>query len=360
LGQILTRDNLNAAYHRVKVNKGSGGVDKMSVDELLPYLREYRLELLQQIRDGKYKPKPVRQVEIPKEEKGKFRKLGIPTVVDQLIQQAITQVLTPIYEPQFSDSSFGFRPGCKAHDALKQCKAYADAGYVYVVDMDLEKFLDNVCQSKLIEVLSRRLKDGAVISLIHKYLNAGIMNHGVFERSETGVLQGDPLSPLLHNVMLNELKRRGHKFVCYADDCMILCKSRRRAERTLESITRYIERELFLKVNREKTHVEHISWVKYLGYGFYRRKGKLRFRVHAKSAAKTKEKVRAILDRNKPTPNEVRPIRLKQFIQGWVNYFKLADMKQLLTETDTWIRRKIRAIYWKQWKKVRTRYRMIR
>ena len=281
-----------------------------------------------------------------------------------MIQQAITQELTLVYEPQFSDSSFGFRPGRKAHDALKQCKAYADAGYVYVVDMDLEKFFGNVYQSKLVEVLSRSIKDGAVISLIHKYLNAGIMNHGIFERSETGAVQGGPLSPLLSNVMLNELdeelERREHKFVRYADECMILCKSRRSAERTLESITRYIERKRFLKVNREKTPAPYISRVKYLGYGFYRRKGKLRFRVHAKSAAKMKEKVRAILDRNKLTPNAVRPIRLKQFIHGWVNDFKLIDMKQLLMEVDTWIRRKIRAIYWKQWKKVRTRYCMMR
>ena len=281
-----------------------------------------------------------------------------------MIQQAITQELTLVYEPQFSDSSFGFRPGRKAHDALKQCKAYEDAGYVYVVDMDLEKFFGNVYQSKLVEVLSRSIKDGAVISLIHKYLNAGIMNHGIFERSETGAVQGGPLSPLLSNVMLNELdeelERREHKFVRYADECMILCKSRRSAERTLESITRYIERKRFLKVNREKTPAPYISRVKYLGYGFYRRKGKLRFRVHAKSAAKMKEKVRAILDRNKLTPNAVRPIRLKQFIHGWVNDFKLIDMKQLLMEVDTWIRRKIRAIYWKQWKKVRTRYCMMR
>lgn len=198
-----------------------------------------------------------------------------------MIQQAITQELTLVYEPQFSDSSFGFRPGRKAHDALKQCKAYADAGYVYVVDMDLEKFFGNVYQSKLVEVLSRSIKDGAVISLIHKYLNAGIMNHGIFERSETGAVQGGPLSPLLSNVMLNELdeelERREHKFVRYADECMILCKSRRSAERTLESITRYIERKRFLKVNRKKTPAPYISRVKYLGYGFYRRKGNFVF-----------------------------------------------------------------------------------
>lgn len=270
LKRILTRDNMNAAYLKVKSNKGASGIDKMSVDELLPYLREHRLQLLKQIRDGKYRPNPVRRVEIPKEGKGKTRKLGIPTVVDRVIQQAISQVLTSIYEPQFSESSFGFRPRRGAHDALKQCQKYADEGYVYVVDMDLEKFFDTVCQSKLIEILSRSIKDGRVISLIHKYLNAGIICQGVFERSEKGVPQGGPLSPLLSNVMLNELdkelEKRGHKFVRYADDCMILCRSRRSAERTLASIIQFIEKKLFLKVNREKTSVAHISKVKYLGY----------------------------------------------------------------------------------------------
>ena len=192
LRKILSRENMNDAYKKVRSNRGTGGVDEMSVDELLPYLREHRLELLRQIKDGKYKPNPVRRVEIPKEEKGKVRKLGIPTVVDRMIQQAIAQVLTPIYEPQFSESSFGFRPKRGAHDALKQCQRYANEGYLYVVDMDLEKFFDTVCQSKLIEVLSRSIKDGRVISLIHKYLNAGIVRQGVFERSEQGVPQGGP------------------------------------------------------------------------------------------------------------------------------------------------------------------------
>ncbi len=364
LRRIISRDNMNEAYKKVKTNKGAGGVDKMRVDELLPYLSKHRTSLLQQIRDGRYKPNPVRRVEIPKEERGKVRKLGIPTVVDRVVQQAIAQVLTPIYEPQFSDSSFGFRPKRGAHDALKQCQKYADEGYVYVVDMDLEKFFDTVCQSKLIEILSRSIKDGRVISLIHKYLNAGVVQHGVFERSEQGVPQGGPLSPLLSNVMLNELdkelEKRGHKFVRYADDCMILCKSRRGARRTLESITKFIEGKLFLKVNRDKTSVIHISKAKYLGYGFYRYKGKCRFKVHAKSQAKMKNRLRAITNRSKAISNEERPQILKRFIKGWVNYFKLADMKGLLKAIDEWLRRRIRAIYWKQWKKVRTRYRMIR
>ena len=364
LKRIISRDNMNAAYFKVKSNRGAGGVDKMSVDELLPYLREHRLSLLQQIRDGKYKPNPVRRVEIPKEERGKARKLGIPTVVDRVIQQAIAQVLTPIYEPQFSEASFGFRPKRGAHDALKTCQRYADEGYVYVVDMDLEKFFDTVCQSKLIEILSRSIKDGRVISLIHKYLNAGVIRQGVFERSEQGVPQGGPLSPLLSNVMLNELdkelERRGHKFVRYADDCMILCKSRRSAERTLSSIIPFIEKKLFLKVNREKTSVAHISMVKYLGYGFYRYKGKCRFKVHKKSLAKMKKRLRAITNRSKAISNEERPLILKRFVKGWVNYFKLADMKNMLRQLDEWLRRRIRAIYWKQWKKVKTRCRMIR
>ena len=364
LKQILTRDNMNNAYRKVKSNKGGSGVDKMSVEELLPYLREHRTSLPREIKEGKYKPNPVRRVEIPKEEKGKFRKLGIPTVVDRVIQQAIAQVLMPIYEKQFSENSYGFRPKRGAHDALKQCQKYADEGYVYVVDMDLEKFFDTVCQSKLIEILSRSIKDGKVISLIHKYLHAGVIQHGIFERSEQGVPQGGPLSPLLSNVMLNELdkelEKRGHKFVRYADDCMILCKSRRSAERTLTSIIRYIEEKLYLKVNREKTSVAHISKVKYLGYGFYRYKGKCRLKVHKKSQEKMKNRLREITKRSKAISNKERQNTLNRFIKGWVNYFKLADMRGKLEQVDKWLRRKIRAIHWKQWKKVKTRYRMIR
>jgi len=363
LERILHRDNLNAAYKKVKSNKGSGGVDGMDVEELLTYLKKHGRELNQQIMEGKYKPNPVRRVEIPKEEKGKFRKLGIPTVIDRVYQQAIAQVLSPIFEKQFSDNSFGFRPRRGAHDALKQCRKNANEGYVYVVDMDLEKFFDNVCQSKLIEVLSRTIKDGRVISLIHKYMNAGVVANGLFEKTEVGVPQGGPLSPLLSNIMLNELdkelERRGHRFVRYADDCMVFCKSKKAAERTLRNILPYIEGKLFLKVNRDKTEVAHISKVKYLGYALYNHKG-FRFRVHPKSVEKMKKKLRELTDRNNGWGNEYRKLKLQQFIRGWVNYFKMADMKSLLQNTDEWLRRRIRAIYWKQWKKLKTRIRKLR
>lgn len=364
LEQILNRNNMNLAYKRVKSNKGAGGVDGMSVDTLLPYLRNNGADLIRQIRERKYKPNPVRRVEIPKEEKGKYRKLGIPTVVDRVIQQAITQVLTPIFEPQFSENSYGFRPSRGAHDALRKCKKYADEGYVYVVDMDLEKFFDNVSQSKLIEILSKTIKDGRVISLIHKYLNAGVMHNGVFEKTLVGVPQGGPLSPLLSNIMLNELdkelERRGHKFVRYADDCMIFCKSRKSANRTLKNIIPYIEGKLYLKVNKAKTETAHISKIKYLGYGFYRYRGICKMKVHKKSINKMKDKIRVLTRRSNGWSNEKRTEKINQFVRGWVNYFSMADMKKLMLETDEWLRRKIRAVYWKQWKKIKTKYRMLK
>ena len=364
LDLILRKENLNKAYKQVKANKGSGGIDGMQVDELLPCLRENQETLIQKIRDGRYKPNPVRRVEIPKETKGEFRKLGVPTVVDRVIQQAMTQELIPIYEEQFSENSYGFRPKRGAHDALRQCQKNVNDGYVYVADMDLEKFFDTVCQSKLIEVMSRTIKDGRVISLIHKYLNAGVIANGMFECTGIGMPQGGPLSPLLSNVMLNELdkelERRGHRFVRYADDCMIFCKSKKSAERTLKNIIPFIERKLFLKVNRKKTEVAHISKVKYLGYSFYKYKGKCRFRVHPKSVTKMKNKIRELTDRSNGMSNAKREEKYQQFVRGWVNYFKLADMKNLLKATDEWARRRVRAVYWKQWKKIKTKYRMLK
>lgn len=361
---ILRKDNMNKAYKKVKSNGGAGGIDGMQVDELLPYLKEHNDKLIQEIKDGKYKPNPVRRVEIPKETKGEYRKLGVPTVVDRVIQQAITQELVPIFEPQFSKSSFGFRPKRGQHDALRQCQKYVNDGYVYVVDMDLEKFFDTVGHSKLIEVLSRTIKDGRVISLIHKYLNAGALANGLFEKTEIGMPQGGPLSPLLSNVMLNELdkelERRGLRFVRFADDCMIFCRSRKSAQRAMNNIVAYIEGKLFLRVNRTKTVVAHIKDVKYLGYGFYIYKHECRLRVHPKSVAKMRKRIRELTDRNKGISNDEREKRYREYVEGWIMYFRLADMKNLLKATDSWARHRIRAVYWRQWKKVRTRYKMLR
>jgi RNA-directed DNA polymerase len=356
---VLAPTNLNKAYLQVKSNKGSGGVDGMGVEELLDYLLQHKAELLTSIAIGKYKPNPVRRVEIPKEG-GKKRQLGIPTVVDRVIQQAIAQILSPIYEPLFSNSSYGFRPKRSAHDALKQCQEYISNGYKYTVDMDLEKYFDTVCHSKLIEVLSRTIKDGRVISLIHRYMNAGVIEKGKFVETKIGVPQGGPLSPLLSNIMLNELdkelERRGHKFVRYADDCMILCKSKRAARRTLDHIIPFIEGELYLKVNKEKTVVAHVNDVKFLGYGFYINKGKGLLRVHSKSIIKMKEKVKLLTCRSNGWGNERRKVALRQYITGWVNYFKLANMKSLLMDVDGWYRRRLRMVIWKQWKRIKTRF----
>jgi len=357
LEQILSPSNLNRAFKRVRSNKGSGGIDKMEVESLKDYLVDNKGELIQTILAGKYRPNPVRRVEIPKE-KG-VRKLGIPTVVDRVIQQAIAQVLSPIYEKQFSENSYGFRPGRNAHQALNKCRDYITDGYMFAVDMDLEKFFDTVNQSKLIEVLSRTIKDGRVISLIHKYLNAGVVIRNKFEDTEMGVPQGGPLSPLLSNVMLNELdeelERRGHRFVRYADDMVILCKSIRSAERTLANIVPYIENKLFLKVNREKTVTAYVSRIKFLGYSFYVSKGKGRLRVHPKSIAKMKSRIRLLTSRSNGWGYARRKEALRQYITGWVNYFKLADMQKLLERVDTWYRRRLRMVIWKQWKRLRTR-----
>lgn len=358
LEQILSPANLNQAYKRVRNNKGSGGVDKMKVESLKDYLVANKDELVASILGGKYRPNPVRRVEIPKDN-GKKRQLGIPTVVDRVIQQAITQVLSPIYEKQFSSSSYGFRPKRNAHQALSQCRDYITAGYKYAVDMDLEKFFDTVNQSKLVEILSRTIKDGRVISLIHKYLNAGVVVRNKFEETKVGVPQGGPLSPLLSNIMLNELdkelEQRGHRFVRYADDLVILCKSKRSAERTLRNILPYIEEKLFLKVNREKTVVAYISRIKFLGYSFYVNKGQGRLRLHPKSLVKMRERIKELTSRSNGWGEERRKVSLKEYIIGWVNYFKLADMKSLLPKVDEWYRRRLRAVIWKRWKRIRTR-----
>lgn len=272
LEQILSSDNLNEAYRQVVRNGGAGGVDKMETSELLPYLNLHKDELLARLMSGKYRPSPVRRVEIPKDN-GRKRQLGIPIVVDRFIQQAISQILIPIYEPQFSDNSFGFRPNRSAHDALERVRKTADGGNRYCVGLDLERFFDTVNHSKLIEVISRTIKDGRVVSLIHKYLNAGVMVRHKYEESKEGVPQGGPLSPILSNILLNELDKeldhRGHPFVRYADDCLIMVKSKRATERVRDSVSDFVEKKLFLKVNKEKTVIGALSGKKYLGYSFY-------------------------------------------------------------------------------------------
>ena len=360
LEEIVSRGNLNRAYKRVKKNKGAGGVDGMKVDELLQYLKDNGEEIRQSVLAGKYQPQPVRRVEIPKDN-GKTRKLGIPTAVDRVIQQAIAQVLTPIYEPKFAETSYGFRPKRSAHDALKKSREYLNAGKVWTVDMDLEKFFDTVNQSKLMEILARDIKDGRVLSLIHKYLRAGVVWCGRFEDTEVGVPQGGPLSPLCANIMLNELdhelERRGHSFVRYADDMVIFCGSKASAEQTLEHIVPFIEKKLYLKVNREKTVVAYAGKIKFLGYGFYKGRRGFSLRVYAKSKAKMKARVRELTSRRTVNDYEKWKVDLKRYVVGWVNYYKLADMGKYLQSIDEWMRRRIRMVFWKKWKRVRTRWR---
>lgn len=364
LEQILDPENLNKAYKQVKKNKGSHGVDGMSTNTLLEYLKQNGNTLRKTILDGKYRPSPVRRVEIPKDN-GKKRQLGIPTAVDRVIQQAIMQKLSPLYDVTFSETSYGFRPKRSAHDALGKTIEYANEGYTYVVDMDLEKFFDIVNQSKMIEILSRTIKDGRVISLIHKYLRAGAIVNKRFEETQIGLAQGGNLSPLCSNIMLNELdkelERRGIRFVRYADDIMLFARCKRSAARIMAHILPFIENKLKLRVNKEKTKVAYIGQVKFLGYGFYPSKGsKIKLKVHRKSIEKMKSKVRVITSRSRGISYETLKLELKQYVRGWVNYFKHANMKMILESTDAWLRRRLRMFIWKRCKKTKTRYRLLK
>lgn len=358
LEQILSPANLNAAYRQVVRNKGAAGVDRMSCDRLLGYLLEHKDELTESIRQRTYRPDPVRRVEIPKDN-GKKRQLGIPTVVDRMIQQAIAQVLTPIYERQFSDGSYGFRPKRGAHGALVKACEIVSKGYRYAVDIDLERFFDTVDHAKLIEILQRTIKDDAVISLIHRYLNAGVMISGKYEQTKEGTPQGGPLSPLLANILLNELdkelERRGHPFVRYADDGLIFCRSRRAAERVRDSITKFIESRLKLRVNCEKTESAYIGKLKFLGYGFYIRNDKCRLRLHQKSEAKLRKRLKEITSRSNGMGYQRRKDTLREYLRGWTEYYCLADMGTKVSEIDQWLRRRIRMCIWKAWKRPKTR-----
>ena len=359
LERVVSPVNLNRAYKQGVSNGGSGGVDKMETEDLLPYLKLHKDELVNSLLDGSYRPNPVRRVEIPKDG-GKKRQLGIPTVIDRLIQQSISQVLGPLYERQFSDNSFGFRPKRSAHQALLRAQSYINTGYKYCVDLDLEKFFDTVNHSKLIEILSRTVKDGRVISLVHKYLLSGVMVDGHHESRVHGTVQGGPLSPLLGNVMLHELdtelESRGHKFVRYADDCMIFCKSKRSASRVKTSIIAFIEKHLFLKVNQDKTSVGYVRGMKFLGYSFYVKSGECRLPVHPQSYLKLKARLKELTGRSNGMGYEQRKSKLHLFIRGWIGYFQLADMQSHLKRIDEWLRRRIRMCIWKYWKKVKTRF----
>lgn len=361
LETIVEDANIEKAIQRVVSNKGSGGVDKMQVAEVRTHFAQNWSYLKKLIMEGHYSPKAVKRVEIPKDN-GKKRGLGIPTVTDRVIQQAIVQVLTPIFEPLFSENSYGFRPRRNAHQAVQKVVSYANEGYRYTIDLDLEKYFDTVNHSRLIQILSNTIKDGRVISLIHKYLNAGVVVKHKFEETTKGVPQGGPLSPLLSNIYLNEfdkeMERRGNRCVRYADDCVLLFKSERSALRVKETVTRYLEEKLYVKVNQEKTTVAYITKIKFLGFGFYIEKSdNVRVTVHKKTKEKMKKRIREITKRNRPISSIQLSYELELFIRGWVNYYKIADMKKFLKETDEWSRRRIRMIYWKRWKRIRTRYR---
>lgn len=359
LEKILSSDNMNSAFKRVKANKGASGIDDMKVDELLQYLKENGEQIKEDIRKGKYNPKAVRRVEIPKTD-GNKRKLGIPTVVDRVVQQAIAQQLSKIYELMFSENSYGFRSNRSCHDAILKAKEIMNNGYKWVVDLDLEKFFDTVNQDLLIAIIRRTINEDKVVSLIRKYLQAGVLVNGVFEKTEKGTPQGGNISPILSNIVLNELdkelEKRGLHFVRYADDCIIFTKSKKAAERVMESITKFIETKLRLKVNREKSKIDRPWRIKYLGFSFYQAKGKVEIRVHPKSIEKFKNKVRTITSRSKAMSMETRYLKLKQVIRGWVNYFKIANMGKIVQTLDKWIRRRIRMCYWKQWKKIKTKH----
>lgn len=365
LDLILETSNLSRAITRVVENKGSSGIDGMNVIEGRKYFYEHKEEIKTAIKTRTYKPKPVKRVEIPKPDGG-IRNLGVPCVVDRILQQAIHQVLSPIYEEKFSEYSYGFRPNRDCHMAINKVMEYLNEGYIYVVDIDLEKFFDTVNHDKLISLLLKTIKDGEVISLIRKYLVSGIMVNGVVIESEQGTPQGGNLSPLLSNIVLNELDKelesRGLRFVRYADDCMIFVKSIRAGQRVMESITNFIEKKLRLKVNKSKSKVALYNEVKYLGFGFYHspQHRQIRMRVHEKSIKRIKTKIKELTKRSWSVDLTYRLLKLKQVIIGWVNYYKLADMKMLVQELDRLIRTRIRMCIWKSWKTISKRYRALK
>ena len=363
LEEILSRDNLNLAFKRVVSNKGVAGVDGVTTEELLEYLKEHKEKLLEDIRNRKYKPQPVKRVEIPKEN-GKKRKLGIPTTVDRVMQQAISQVLTPIYEEEFSNASYGFRPRRSCEMAITRSLELLNDGYEWIVDIDLERFFDTVHHDRLMNIISRRVKDGDVISLIRKFLVSGVMVEGKYEKTKLGTPQGGNLSPLLSNIMLNELDKeletRGLNFVRYADDCNIFLKSEKAAERVMKSVTTFIENKLGLIVNAEKTKITRPMKAKFLGFSYVKMNDKWECIPHKSSIRKFVRELKRLTKRNWSISLDERLAKLRMLIVGWVNYFRKAKMKNALRKIDSKLRKRIRVVIWKQWKKTKKRYESLR
>ena len=363
LEKILDENNLKFAYKQVYQNKGASGIDKVTVEQLENYMKENIDSIKEQIRRRKYIPRPVRRVYIPKDN-GDKRGLGIPTVMDRVLQQAIVQVLSPIYEEQFSNSSYGFRPNRSCEMAVTRLLEMFNDGYTWIVDIDLEKFFDNVCHDKLISIIMKTIHDGELVSLIRKYLKAGVMEKGVIQESKKGTPQGGNLSPLLSNIMLNELdkelEKRKLNFTRYADDCIIVVKSEKAANRVMESITKYIEKKLGLKVNVAKSKVARPKDIKYLGYGFYTNsKGIIRPKPHIKSMQKFQRKLKQLTKRKWSITLDERLRKINYVIRGWINYFRICDMRRFLEKVEEKIRHRIRTIIWKQWKVPKARYKAL-
>jgi len=360
--RIWERQDLLAALERVERNGGAPGIDGMTVEELRPYLKEHWLEIREALDQQTYRPRPVRRVEIPKPDGG-MRLLGIPTVMDRLLQQAIAQALTPLYEPLFSTQSYGFRPGRNAHQALKQAQKYVQAGYEWVVDIDLEKYFDRVNHDMLMARVARVVKDKRVLKLIRAYLKSGVMVNWVVLDTAEGTPQGGPLSPLLSNIMLDdldkELERRGHKFVRYADDCNIYVRTQRAGERVKESVKTFLEKKLKLKVNPKKSKVELASRVKFLGFSFYKRKGEVHIRVAKRSLERYRDKLRHLTKRTRSGKLEEVIEAINQYTMGWIAYYRLADTPSVFEGLDSWTRRRLRQMVWKRWKRGTTRYRKL-
>lgn len=363
LESILDKANLKAAWEQVAGNDGAPGVDGMKAKDLRAHLVEQWAGYEQALLEGKYRPQAVRRAEIPKPNGG-VRQLGIPTVMDRFIQQAVARKLDEEYDPTFSESSYGFRRGRSTHQALDKALEYLNGGLTYIVEIDLEKFFDRVNHDRLMHRLSKRIGDKRVLKLVRSYLKAGVLENGIVRRNEEGTPQGGNLSPVLSNIVLDELDKelegRGHKFVRYADDISIYCTSQRAAERVLESVSQWIEKRLKLKVNREKSGIKRPSDGQLLGFGFYHSPQGIRARISSKSYVRLKEKLKKLTCRSWSVSMTDRLGKLAQTTIGWVNYFAVADGKSRLQSIDEWLRSRLRMCIWKQWKKVRTRMSSLR